>query len=577
MSSLGLALTACQGPVAWRADTPTDTKAGAEAAPLELPFEPPERPDRELDSELLLRYLAGEIGARLGDFERSAAAYLEAAEDARDPYAAERATRIAWHIQDMDLARRAARLWVELAPNSLLARQFLGLTLLRAGRQAGALAQFRAMLAIARALGKDGYLVVASALAREKNKARALSVMRQLVEEAPGTAAARYGLALLLTSQHQYPEAEGLLRQVLEQAPERVAAWSLLAQVLIARGQRDAALDVLAQALREHPEDRRLRLSRARLLVAAERYEEALAQFRELYRRDPKDHQVLFGYAMLATQQRRWDEARRLWQALRGSPRFANDATYFLGQVEEASGNRITAIGLYRSVNKGELRADAAIRAAALIGEEAGRLDEARALLRRARDLVPRRRADLYLAEIELLRRHGADRNAVLVLYAQALQVLPEDTDLLYARGLYYSEIGDYAAMERDFRRVLELQPQHADALNALGYMLAQRNMRLQEARRYIEQALRLKPESPAVLDSMGWVLYRQGELEAARDYLQRAWERERDAEITGHLVEVLWALGERRKARRLLEDALRQHAEDDYLSRLRQRFLEGS
>ena len=151
-----------------------------------------------------------------------------------------------------------------------------------------------------------------------------------------------------------------------------------------------------------------------------------------------------------------------------------------------------------------------------------------------------------------MLRHHGANCTDILSLYEEALKALPGNTDLLYGRGLYYSGLGDFAAMERDFRQVLKQDPQHADAFNALGYMLAQQNVRLQDARHYIEQALQLKPDSPAVLDSMGWVLYRLGQIEAAHDYLQRAWQRDHDAEITGHLIEVLWALGERRKARRL-------------------------
>ncbi len=573
---LYLALSACGGGMSSKVpDVSSKAATVARQVPRALPFSVPERPDVALDQELLLDYLVGEIGARLGDFVKSAKAYIEAAERARDPYAAERATRIAWHAQDMALAQRAARLWVEFAPNSLAARQFLGLALMRADRSAGALVHFRAMLEIARALGKDGYRLVAGALAREQDKSRALALMRQLVGEPPDAVEARYGLALLLTSQHHYPEAESLLRQVLYRTPERVDAWSLLVQVLIARGQRDTALDVLKQALDHHPGDHRLRLGRARLLVAAERYEDALVQFRELYRRDQKDLQALFGYAMLATQQHRWKEARRLWQSLRGSPRFTSEAAYFLGQIEEASGNKVTAIGLYRSVEQGGLWADAAIRAATLIAEDAERLGEVRLLLRHVREAVPRRMADLYLAEIELLRHHGANCTDILSLYEEALKALPGNTDLLYGRGLYYSGLGDFAAMERDFRQVLKQDPQHADAFNALGYMLAQQNVRLQDARHYIEQALQLKPDSPAVLDSMGWVLYRLGQIEAAHDYLQRAWQRDHDAEITGHLIEVLWALGERRKARRLLKEVLREGVSDDYLPHLWQRLLE--
>ncbi len=543
--------------------------------PRELPFPEPKLPASTLDEVLLYDYLVGEIGARLGDFGEALTAYLEAAKRAHDPYAAERATRIAWHVERMDLALQAAALWAELAPNSLAARQYYGLALMRQGQLDEALEQFRAMQAIAEALDKDGLLLIAAALAREPDKDTALDLMRRLVADRKDDPKASYALGVLLAAQQRWGEAEQVLRGAVEQAPDRARPYSLLAQVLTNSGRNEDAVAVLRQGIARFPDDRLLRTSLARQLVATQQYDEALAQFRQLHRLAPDDSGVTYGYAMLATQQKRWDEARPLWQKLRSDPRFSNEASYFLGQVEEFSGHLTTAIGLYRSVHRGELVADAAIRAASLLARNGSGLAEARALLRQARDRQPKRAVDLYLAEAQILQEAGAGKDDVLAVYEQALGEHPDDEDLLYARGLYYAEIGDYVAMEKDFRRLLALDPRNADALNALGYMLAQQGKRLSEARDYVGQALELKPDSPAVLDSMGWVLYRQGKATEALEYLRRAYALDEDAEISGHLAEALWSLGRRDEARRVLGKALEKAPGDAYLMKLRKRFSE--
>lgn len=550
-------------------------QAKAVKAPRALPFPEPKRSAPSLDQALLYDYLVGEIGARVGDFDEALTAYLEAAERAHDPYAAERATRIAWHVKRPDLALQAATLWARLAPNSLAARQYYGLALMRQGRLDEALQQFRAMRTIAEALDKDGFLLIAAALSREPDKDAALDLMRRLVADQKDDPKADYALGVLLAAQQRWDEAERVLRKAVKKAPDWAKPYSLLAQVLTNSGRTQEAIAVLRQGIERFPDDRLLRTSLARQLVAAQQYDEALAQFRQLHRLAPDDAGVTYGYAMLATQQKRWDEARPLWQKLRSNPRFANEASYFLGQVEEFTGHIATAIGLYRSVHRGELVADAAIRAASLLARNGKGLAEARALLRQARERQPKRAVDLYLAEAQILQEAGAGKDTVLAVYEHALREHPDDEDLLYARGLYYAEIGNYVAMEQDFRRLLTLDPRNADALNALGYMLAQQGKRLQESRRYVEQALRLKPDSPAILDSMGWVLYRAGKAAEALEYLRKAHALDQDAEISAHLVEVLWTLGRRDEARQVLEKALEQTPGDAYLTRLQKRFSE--
>jgi tetratricopeptide (TPR) repeat protein len=309
------------------------------------------------------------------------------------------------------------------------------------------------------------------------------------------------------------------------------------------------------------------------LLVGEQDYDKALEQFRELYKRDSKDHEVHYAYAMLATQQNAWEEARGLWQALRANSRYKDEATYFLAQVEELSGNTELAIGLYRSVGKGDFRVDAVIRGAGLLAES-GRLDQAREEMAQARITHAERAEDLYVSETQLMQNAGVAADEVLSLYETALRAHPESNDLLYNRGLYFSDLARFEEMEADFRAVLARDQDHAEALNALGYMLADRGVRLDEALTYILRAHKLRPDNAAILDSLGWAYYRKGEYATALQYLRQAIARGADDEISAHLGEVLWVSGERNEARSVWQSALEAAPESPHLRSVMERFL---
>ena len=166
-----------------------------------------------------------------------------------------------------------------------------------------------------------------------------------------------------------------------------------------------------------------------------------------------------------------------------------------------------------------------------------------------------------------------ADADEALALYATAISAYPDNPDLLYNRALFVVELGDFAWMERDLLKLLEEDPDHADALNALGYTLADRNERLDEAFAYVARALKLRPDSPAILDSMGWAYYRLGEHEKALRYLQHAFDKLKDPEIAAHLGEVLWVLGDKERARKIWDEALRATPQDKVLLNVIERF----
>ena len=527
-----------------------------------LPFPEPKPVQRELDEDLVYSYLVGEIGAHRGDLRIAQTHYMHAAILGHDAYAAERATRIALHLRDYQGGLTAVRRWVELAPNDITARQLAAVLFLRNQQLDEAGQQLDALVRIAEARELDGFLQAAGALSVESDRAGAEQLMLGLHERHRDDVRSLYALAVLEAAHRRFSEAETRLRQVVAVDPDWQQPRVLLARVLVAQNRRDEALDFLNSSVRRDSDSVLLRTTYARMLVDAGDYPAALGQFRSLTRLQPDDDELVFGYAMLATQQEQWSEARRLWQELRGDPDRRDEASYYLAQIEEQNGNDDLAIGLFRTVQDGELKIDAVMRMAE-IQARTGRLADAREALQQARIANPGRAADLYIAETQILQEYG-HRDAALALYATALAAYPDNEDLRYNRALLVVESGDFESMERDLRQLIAENPDNVDALNALGYTLADRNERLEEAFELISRALKLRPDSAAILDSMGWVLYRQGELDQAVVYLRRALKLNQDDEIAAHLGEVLWVRGERAEAQAVWREALLHRPDSD-------------
>jgi tetratricopeptide (TPR) repeat protein len=369
-------------------------------------------------------------------------------------------------------------------------------------------------------------------------------------------------LALLQLAAQDLEGAEASLRTCLELEPDWAQPVVLLARTLSSQRRQEEARELLKTALDRQPDESTLRTTYARMLVDQQRYSEALVEFKKLHQQAPDDADVLYAMGMLAVQTEQWEDAREAWQALRGNHERAAEATYFLAQIEEVSGNKTLAMGLYAAVSDDKLRTDAALRLAQL-KVDSGQMKDAREVLQRARVLDPDRSVEIYLTEAQLLQQEKR-RDLALETYRVALAAHPENVDLLYNRALYAAEFGRIDWLERDLMRVLELEPDNADALNALGYTLADQTDRHQEAFAFISRAYKLKPDSAAILDSMGWVYYRLGDYDKALEFLRRALATMMDSEIAAHLGEVLWVTGEREEAKKVWLEALQEDPMSD-------------
>jgi len=527
--------------------------------------------DQSIDAETLLVFLTGEIAAQRGKLDFAYSNYMQAALQTEDVYAARRATRIALFLKDNDKAYRAARLWVARDAGSVQAHNTLAIMALRKGHEQEALAQLEKLFELSENGSTNAFMLVALSLTKEKKAQEALALMSGFVEKHPKDARAYNGLAILQVAQKQLDAAILSLQKALELEPEDVGAKTLTVRILVEQGKNSEAVSYIEQALQDHPDNFEMKLLHAKLLVQID-HERSYSAFKKLHKESPENAEIVSALGVLAAQLEDMVATRQWWGLLLeiGDREQRSVAAFQLGQLQELAGNIEDAAAYYDQVNHGEYRIDARIRLARIRAEK-GDISDARDIFKQLRVLNPAHGVEYYLAEAQML-HDRVSKDEVLAFYEQALQALPDNIELLYSRGLYASDRDLLGLAEADFRKILEIKPEHADTLNALGYTLADQTDRYNEAMVYISKAYKLKPESAAILDSMGWVNYRLGNFELAVTYLRKALAEVNDDEIAAHLGEVLWVTGETGQAREVWKRALQDFPDSSILTEVMKR-----
>lgn len=513
-----------------------------------------------LTGDLMYDILLAEIAGQRGDFDTSVERYLEASEAAEDPRVAERAVQIASYARQYDVALHAARRWVALDSTNLEARKSLTALALQTGDLDEVVNQLDYLLGVAEN-PDDGFRTATALLARHADKPAALKATQQLVDRYPDNAYAWMALCRMAVVADQFDTALSAADRSLALAPDLADATILKAQVLVRMERNADATRLLEAAVARHPADTDLLFAYGRMLLDADDLEGAKRQFARVVDIDPGYAGGLYSLALLELETRQYRAGEKhLKQLLRQTPDDQN-AYYYLGYAEYEQGNRDDALDWYLKVESGDYWSQALLRAAAIMVEngELGRMQEH---MRVQRQKVPDHAVNYYIIEGQVLTDAGL-HNQAYDLYTEALSSTPDNEDLLYSRALAAEKIGRIDQAETDLRRILVVSPDDVRTLNALGYTLADRTDRYEEALGYISKAYVQKPDDPAIIDSMGWVHYRLGDLEKARHYLELAWEKNPDSEIGAHLGEVLWASGLHDEARRVF-DAARKAGPDN-------------
>lgn len=571
---LALLLSACQSSPTPRApdDTPEPAPVTSEpAAPGEAPAPVAELPET-LSGEVLYYLLAAEIALQRNRMDVAVEGYSKAAEATSDVRVAERAARIAVYARDEERALQAAQKWVQLAPDNAEARQVLAALLVRTGNGDAALPHFEALLALNNGdKERQRYMLITSLLSKEKDKQAALDVMQQLVAQRQDNPDAQYALAHLALMVESLELAEEAIERALAQRPDWSDAHLLRANVLHRQGETGRLFKLVRERLDAAPDDVPLRLFLARKLVDEQQFEAARRQFDEVLKREPGHTDALYAQGLLALQMGDYAQAEASLKQLIAQKRRVNEARYYLGQAAELQDKFDLALDYYAMIERGEHYVDARIRAAGILASQDS-LAAGREHLQTTRTDNLDAELRLYLAEGELL-LNAREYEEAYRLYNLALEQMPDNSKLLYARALVAEKLDRLDETLADLQRIVDNEPNNAEALNALGYTLVDATDRIDEGFGYIRRAYKIKPDEPAIIDSMGWAYYRMGQHDKALEYLQRAFDKLRDGEIAAHLGEVLWVTGRRDAAREVWDEALREAPEHRVLRDVIERF----
>ncbi len=519
-------------------------------------------PKQELTPQILYQYLLAEIAAQRGQFGLSAGAYLDLARSTRDPRIVRRAAEVAFHARQYDTALEAIKIWLSIDPASQQARQMQATMLLASGRVDELAANLGRDLAGEGERTGEAMLQLARGFSRYPDRVAVSRLFEVLTKPYPQLPEAHLARAQTAMGVGNVDVARAAIESALLLRPDWEQA-ALSKAELLPKGAPQ--LDFLKAWLAANPGAQQARLGYARTLVSEKRYEEARGEFRTLLAANPDNPEILYAVGILSLQVNAVGDAeqplRRYVELGRGD---LNPARFYLGQIAEQAERLDDAIRWYDLVDAGENALPAKIRAARVLARQK-KLDEARERLAVARATMGGD-VRLTVAESHLLRDVGRHDEAYAFL-AKALEGQPDQTDLLYETSLAAEKLGHLEIVERLLRKLIALKPESPQGYNALGYTLADHNIRLDEAAELVDKALALAPDDSFILDSKGWVLFRQGKLDAALDILKKAYAKQPDAEIAAHIGEVLWKLGRIDEAKEVWRDATKAYPSNEALN----------
>lgn len=557
-SALLLALVLLSGCQALAPTSPDDSSAAEDVTSV------PEKPTvySSFSEETLYSLLSAELAGQRNRLDIALDNYVTQAINTQDPGISERAFRIAEYLGADQAALDTSLIWAKNAPDDLEAQRAAAIQLARNGRYD------ESMVYMERVLQAKGdthfdFLALSAVETDAETRAGLQKSFDSLLVKHPDNGQLIFGKALLM---QQDGDAEGALKLLEKNPPQNgeVAPVLLRARLLQSLNRGNEALPLLQKSIRQYPDDKRLGLTYARTLVEQNRMGEAKVQFASLVEQYPEDDELRFSLALVCLEGKAWDEAEGYLEELIERDSHVDSAHLNLGRIAEERNDPETALTQYALVGPGNDYLPAQLRQADILISH-GRGAEASKKLAAARDAQPDFAIQLYLIEAETLSANNQTDRAWNVLQ-QALKQYPDDMNLLYSRAMLAEKRNNLEQMERDLRAIIKREPDNAMALNALGYTLSDRTTRYAEAKALIQQAYDLNPDDPAVLDSLGWVNFRLGNLDEAERLLRQALERFPDQEVAAHLGEVLWANGKQREAKKIWGTFLKENPDSPTL-----------
>jgi len=502
----------------------------------------------------LYSLLVAEVAGQRQQYDVALANYYTEAKKTYDPDIAERATRIAQYVGAHSYILESAKIWVASDPYSAPAHQVLAQALMRAGDFSTALKHMEAVLELAGASQFD-YLALSALQLNKADKLNLLAQFEELTKKHSDYAQLWMAKGSLLLQLEEYEAAIVSLDKALDLRENYTSASLNKARALHKLNREDDALSLLDELHEDLPNHKGIGVLRARVLIDLKRYSEARAAFQYLAQQFKDDNSIKLSLALLHMELEEFDEAIIILSGLTLDNTIADEAYFYLAKSAELQKDDLRAIRNYRQIQNGRQLLPAMMRVSSLLLKLEG-INAARDYIKHRRGEFPDYNIELAQLEIDILIKHK-DLSTAYQVADEALIEHPDNTNLLYSRGLLAEKIGNLDQLETDLRRIIEINPKDAEAINALGYTLANTTDRIDEAFELIQQALELSPGNPAIIDSLGWAYYRKGDLDLALPLLQQAFDEYPDHEVAAHLGEVLWKVERYKEAKSIWQQGL--------------------
>ena len=550
------------------------------------------------DRAVVMGILAAEFSLQSGDVATAANTYYEVAKRSRDAKVAERAVDLLLRARRIDEAKEIVALWQEADGGSVRPLQIALALALTSADEFRAMGAITAIATLPNDVRGAAIMDAARQLALYRDRDFAVKLASVFTQQLPTLPESHYALAVASTGNENKRVGEALLAidQALKLKPNWPQAVAVKSRLLLARGPvatgvesspGAAAVTLLENAIAANTvtnseksapaenstapvkdDSRELRLVLARTQFDLEKYVEARKLFLALAEDGLEDaDEMRLAATLAAFQGKDWDVAEREFTeslaADRGDPAAV---LYYLARISEARLRWGEAVDRFSQVPRGDRYWESQLRIAGALAQDK-RMTLAISHLRALTPSNALERLSLAQTESTLWREAGENVKAFEALET-ALVADADNPDLLYDSAMLAERINRMEEAEKRLRRVIVLQPTRAHAFNALGYSFADRNTNLDEARTLIEKAHSIAPEDPAILDSMGWIAFRQGRMSDAEGYLKRALEKFQDGEIAAHLGEVLWAQGRQDEAKKVWDAQLKVQPDSDILKK---------
>ncbi len=513
--------------------------------------------------DLVFRLLLAEIASQRGELNLASELFLDLAKQTDSALLAERATRLTTYTRNGTIALEASKIWNELNKDSIDAQQALS-EILVANNKLNEAKPILQKLLLKEKTRASGFLYLNSLLSRVQDKKAVLTLVTDLAQPYPKLAEAHFAIAhaaWIIKDQKTYEKELASINQI---KPDWEMPILFKGQIL-AQESAERALAFYSEFLNKYPKSNEVRLEYAKLLTNDRKFNEAKNEFIKLVNTANSSSEITIAVGLLSVELEDYDLAEKYFlQSLKRNPKDKDQIFIYLAKIADKKNQNETAITWLNKINNGPHFIESKLIAAEIIAKKES-IDKALIFLNGLKANSPEENLSLIQSKTSFLTRANRHQEAFQLMQNEASN-FAHSPEFKFDYALLADKLHKYDLMEKLLREAIKIKPDYAVAYNALGYSYADRNINLEDAKKYIEVALSIAPNNHYILDSMGWLYYRLGKLDSALSFIQKAYDIQSDPEIAAHLGEILWVQGKKKEAEDIWQLSLQSFPDNEIL-----------